>query len=145
MCHLIGLKHALAGDLESNEALETLLERLKRINWNDPVFIQFSKEMREGMPKLTPEQEAASVPSTREMLHFQNEQLAQRDETMSSLLPALRKSAEDFQKISDFSSELLSYIKKLLELHIKMQDQLELLGVDARPYALPKIPNGPKL
>ena len=143
--HLIGLMYVLAGDLESSEALETLLRRWRAINWTDPAFIQFSEEMRAGMPNLTPDQESALQPSPLAIINALSERLAQGAEAMASTLPAFSKAVERFQKVSGFNVKLLDYIGKMTDLHIEMRDRLEMLDVDVSPYALPDLPSAPEL
>jgi hypothetical protein len=142
--HLVALKYWLAGDMESNVALDALLLRWKEINWRDPGFIQFSEAMRTGMPTLTPKQEAALQPSLQAIVHILTEQLAAHSEDMASTLPALREAARNSAKVANYSAALIAFIEQIFETQIKMRDRLETLGDDVSAYALPDLPEPPQ-
>jgi hypothetical protein len=137
--HLRSLKYALAGDLESADALEALFLRWKTINWTDQDFIQFSEVLRAGTPKPTPEQEGAY-----QILHViacaQSEHLAASSESIASALPAFRDSVKRLQNVQDYCKRLLDYTQKVIELYKEMRDRLEMLGDDVSAITLPALP-----
>ena len=141
--HLAALKYIMAGDLESLAPLEALEERFRAIDWNDPTFIAFSDEMRSGVPKLTPEQEASLRPSLLSLIHAMNEKIARDNETATALMPQLEKMIEvqnnQSEQAGQFIKRVTAFASALLDLHSKMIAQLETLDVDTSAYKLPKL------
>jgi len=129
--HLICLNYLLAGDLESSEALETLMCRAKTIDWDSSSFVQLSEDMRVGMPKFIPDAEGKLFPFLLAALHFQRERLTEQEEAISiatSFLKSMIKNRDDAVKL----------LRAVVELNLKMRDCLETLGADTSPYTLLK-------
>lgn len=130
--HLAALKYALAGDVESGAPLETLFHRLGEINWNDPAFIQFSEQVRTGLPKPDPDQAGAPAPSPGEIIWVLKEYFAEKAEDRSVLKSKLQTIVKGFD-------HALAMIKTLTDLHQKMSDRLKALDVDISEYKLPEL------
>jgi hypothetical protein len=146
------LQYAMAGDIDSVEALNALEERHQEISWNDSVFIQFSNQVRGGEECHSPFENGAN-PS--EQLRSLAAKLALRDCEQSEANAAIigrctimiNKIDVNFantQKIGTLAGELIDYIQKLVDLHIRMINQLQLLGADVSCYGFPALPKPPQ-
>ena len=129
--HRYALSYLLAGDLESIEALEIISERIRTIDWTDREFLQFTAEMRAGMPQLTEEEEKSFQKPAMAMVHVLLEQLiASRESSM-----ALRKTLIE-------ANRALAFLKGLIAVHQRSIDRLHLLGDDIESHEFPKYPEG---
>lgn len=142
---LIGLSYVLAGDLESADALETLHQRRKAIQWNDPAFLQLSEEMRSGMPELKPGQKESMMPSTDALVYALTARIAEGEEAMAAVLPSMRTAGDRLSKIYSYCNALLAWARTASDLHQQMRDSLDLLQADTASYILPDLPEDPKL
>jgi hypothetical protein len=146
--HLIALKYLLAGDLESIEPLELLDARRVAIDWSDPKFIEFSEELRAGVPKLTSEQEATLRGPLLHLVQLLIEKNSEGAEIIRSQInPDLESRIEFTQRmqaqydelkktVASDSKRATRTIEKLTEMHVKMRDHLEMLNADITPYEI---------
>lgn len=144
LCHIVGLRYLLAGDLESKEHLDRLSERIQTINWNDPEFVRFTEEMRADPIKLTPEQAEELRPDLLALIHVMQEKLAVQDEALHQNVNFLQgQNAKlatllDQQKdVAKKQEKLDRYGEALGELAVRMRDRLEILGDDMSKFQLP--------
>jgi hypothetical protein len=146
------LQYAMAGDIDSVEALNALEERHQEISWNDSVFIQFSNQVRGGEECHSPFENGANPT---EHLRSLASKLALRDceqseanaaivGIYSNLTDKIEVNTANMQKIFTFTDELFDYIQKLIDLHFRMRKQLELLDADLSSYGLPALPKPPQ-
>jgi hypothetical protein len=144
--YIIGLRYALAGDLESIEHVDFLERRWRSIRWDDPEFIRFTEEMRANVPKLTPEQEEPLEAPLQALLHAMTERIASHNETDTINAVAIRKMIEQMhqciaageQSNANFD-RLAIYAKELTEMAFKMRDRLEMLHDDVSVFKFPEI------
>jgi hypothetical protein len=142
--HLLALQYLLAGDVESLEPLNLLEARRRAIDWDNPQFMEFSQQARAGVPLLTPDEVAASQPSLLHLLYAVLERKNNDDDIIrSEVIPNLKKQIEQqlllnqaWEENSHVWASALKLITKLVEVHQKMRDQLELLGADISPYEI---------
>jgi len=141
-------KLALAGDMQSADLLNQLLERWSEIAWDDPGFIADSEKMRGTAPVLPINVE--DIPVLRGLVHVLTEQVAARDETISTLMAHMTTASaqmgealKSYRTQAKLTSELFNYIKNLIELHHKMRGRLEVLDADTSDYVIPELPTPP--
>jgi len=146
LLYIIGLRYALAGDLESIEHVDFLEQRWRAIRWDDPEFIRFTEEMCPSIPQLTPEQEKALSAPLLAIIHAQGERIAGDNENARILSGNLKKIIKQMLQNITVGREawaqvdrLSTYAKKLTGISIKMRDRLEVLGDDTSVFELPEI------
>ena len=140
LLHLFGLRFLLAGDLASAEHIDSLLERIAVIDWNDPEFARFTEEMQTGTPHLTLEQEASLGPSLSALVYAANERIAADGELLSSSRWALEKMLKHRRQLDSYLTKVVDYTCAVLQVSSLMKTRLQALGVDVSDFQLPPLP-----
>jgi hypothetical protein len=141
---LLYLKFAMSGDVASGELLRQLLERFATIEWDSPQFLADLETMRSCEPVTPPQLPLGDIAHSlleicREVTASEHEALA----SMRSALHIIEKGFADFeiaQKQAKYASGLVNYTYELIDLHKRMRDRLNSLGVDTSEYEAPEPP-----
>jgi hypothetical protein len=138
--HLVALKYAMAGDMESDELLRQLETRWRLVNWTDPEFIKFSDAMRNGPPHLVHQGQESTTPQLKAMVHDQGELLAGFCESAALIVAQHREAQKKLLPAIEAATNFMVYVKDLLDLHVRMRDRLQEAGEDTSVYKLPPLP-----